>query len=63
MVRKTLGRTKPVSLMDIGTIAAKYLKAEGKNQTDILNDLWHALVNFDSEDKLAEWLVSNFQIE
>ncbi|HJJ59242.1 MAG TPA: phosphoribosylformylglycinamidine synthase [Methanocorpusculum sp.] len=29
-VRQTLGRTKPVSLMDIGTIAAKYLKAEGK---------------------------------
>ncbi|HJJ42243.1 MAG TPA: phosphoribosylformylglycinamidine synthase, partial [Methanocorpusculum sp.] len=28
--RKELGRTKPISLMDIGTIAAKYLKACGK---------------------------------
>ncbi len=28
--RKTLGRTKPVNLMDIGTLAAKYLKATGK---------------------------------
>ncbi len=28
-VRKTLGRTKPVNLMDIGTIAAKYLKSTG----------------------------------
>ena len=28
--RKELGRTKPVTLMDIGTIAAKYLKANGK---------------------------------
>ncbi len=28
--RKRLGRTKPVNLMDIGTLAAKVLKAEGK---------------------------------
>ncbi len=28
--RKELGRTKPVNLMDIGTIAARYLKANGK---------------------------------
>ena len=30
--RKAIGRTKPVNLMDIGTIAAKFLKAEGKLQ-------------------------------
>ena len=29
-VRKELGRTKPVNLMDVGTIAAKYLKKTGK---------------------------------
>ena len=29
-LRKELGRTKPVTLMDIGTIAAKYLKKAGK---------------------------------
>ena len=28
--RKRLGRTKPVNLMDIGTIVAKYLKKQGK---------------------------------
>ncbi len=28
--RKQIGRTKPINLMDIGTIAAKYLKANGK---------------------------------
>ena len=28
--REALGRTKPVNLMDIGTLAAKYLKATGK---------------------------------
>ncbi len=28
--RKTLGRTKPINLMDIGTLAAKYLKSIGK---------------------------------
>ncbi|MBE6732432.1 MAG: phosphoribosylformylglycinamidine synthase [Ruminococcaceae bacterium] len=29
-VRKELGRTKPINLMDIGTLAAKYLKKQGK---------------------------------
>ncbi len=29
-VRKQLGRTKPINLMDIATLAAKYLRAEGK---------------------------------
>ena len=29
-VRRKLGRTKPVNLMDIATIATRYLKAEGK---------------------------------
>ncbi|MBQ4131411.1 MAG: phosphoribosylformylglycinamidine synthase [Clostridia bacterium] len=28
--RKELGRTKPINLMDIGTLAAKYLKKQGK---------------------------------
>ena len=28
--RKALGRTKPINLMDIGTLAAKYLKSIGK---------------------------------
>ncbi len=29
-LRKEIGRTKPVNLMDIGTIAVKYLRAQGK---------------------------------
>ena len=29
-IRENLGRTKPVTLMDMGTLAAKYLKASGK---------------------------------
>ncbi|MGN1194721.1 MAG: phosphoribosylformylglycinamidine synthase, partial [Acutalibacteraceae bacterium] len=29
-VRKELGRTKPINLMDVGTIAAKYLRKMGK---------------------------------
>ena len=28
--RRALGRTKPITLMDMGTLAAKYLKKEGK---------------------------------
>ena len=30
--RKEIGRTKPINMMDIGTLAAKVLKAEGKLQ-------------------------------
>ncbi|MBE7038328.1 MAG: phosphoribosylformylglycinamidine synthase [Ruminococcaceae bacterium] len=30
LTREKIGRTKPINLMDIGTIAAKYLKQEGK---------------------------------
>ncbi|HJK66720.1 MAG TPA: phosphoribosylformylglycinamidine synthase, partial [Methanocorpusculum sp.] len=29
-VRQSIGRTKPVNLMDIGTIAVKYLRSQGK---------------------------------
>ena len=29
-IRKELGRTKPINLMDVATIAVRYLKAEGK---------------------------------
>ena len=29
-IRRKLGRTKPVTLMDIGTLAAKYLRSQGK---------------------------------
>ena len=28
--RQELGRTKPVNLMDIGTLAAKYLRKQGR---------------------------------
>ena len=31
-VRKEIGRTKPINLMDLGTIGARYLKATGKLQ-------------------------------
>ena len=36
-VRKDLNRTKPNNLMDIGTIAAKYLKKHGRNSTSSMS--------------------------
>lgn len=44
-------------------VSEVYLKGDGKSQDQILNDLWHSLVTFDSEDMLVAWLVGNFQLD
>ena len=58
--RKTLGRTKPVNLMDIGTLAAKYLKSVGKldklDESEEINACTVKMtVNADGKDE--EWLL------
>ena len=59
-VRKSLGRTKPVTLMDIGTIAAKQLKKEGKldklDESEEINACTVKIkVNIDG--KAEDWLL------
>ena len=44
-------------------ISEVYVKGEGKSPDQILNDLWHSLVSFDSEDMLVDWLTRNFQLD
>lgn len=44
------------------TICSTYLKGEGKNEEQILNDVWHALFSFDNDDKLHEWAKNNLQL-
>ncbi len=44
------------------TICSIYQKAEGKNEEQILNDVWHALISFDDEEKLCEWARNNLQL-
>ncbi len=58
--REKIGRTKPINLMDIGTIAAKYLKQEGKleklDESEEINACTVKMtVNVDGKDE--EWLL------
>ena len=59
-VRKELGRTKPVNLMDVATIATRYLKANGKlpnlDESEEINACTVKIkVNVDNE--LQDWLL------
>ena len=58
--REELGRTKPVTLMDIGTIAAKALKAQGKMEgLDESEEINACTVKIKAEagGKLEDWLL------
>ncbi len=58
--RKELGRTKPVCLMDIGTLAAKYLKKIGKlNKLDESEEINACTVKIEVEadGKKEPWLL------
>ncbi|MBR3146646.1 MAG: phosphoribosylformylglycinamidine synthase [Eubacterium sp.] len=58
--REELGRTKPVTLMDIGTIAAKYLKANGKldklDESEEINACT-VKITVDVDGKPEDWLL------
>ncbi|MDD4689828.1 MAG: phosphoribosylformylglycinamidine synthase [Eubacteriales bacterium] len=59
-VRGELNRTKPINLMDIGTIAAKYLKKNGKLQKLDESEEINACtvkINIEVEGKMEEWLL------
>ena len=59
-VRKLLNRTKPVTLMDIGTIAAKYLKKAGKmdklDESEEINACT-VKIKVEVEGKEEDWLL------
>ncbi len=59
-VRKKLGRTKPVNLMDIATIATRYLKAEGKlpklDESEEINACT-VKIKVDVEGEEQDWLL------
>ena len=58
--RKEIGRTKPINLMDIGTIAAKYLKKNGKlDKLDESEEINACTVKIDVEveGKMEKWLL------
>ena len=59
-LRKSLGRTKPVTLMDIGTIAVKHLKKEGKlsklDESEEINACT-VKIKVDTDSGEEEWLL------
>ena len=58
--RKQLGRTKPVNLMDIGTLAAKYLKSQGMlDKLDESEEINACTVKMDVdvEGETQKWLL------
>ena len=59
-VRKEINRTKPVTLMDVGTIAAKYLRAKGKlDGLDISEEINACTVKIKAkmDGKEEDWLL------
>lgn len=59
-VRKELGRTKPVCLMDIATLAVKYLKKHGKldklDESEEINACT-VKINIEADGKTEPWLL------
>ncbi len=59
-VRKELGRTKPICLMDLATVAVKYLKTQGKlDKLDESEEINACTVKIDVEvdGKVEPWLL------
>ena len=58
--RDAIGRTKPINLMDIGTIAAKFLKKEGKldglDESEEINACT-VKIDVDVEGETQKWLL------
>ena len=58
--RKEIGRTKPINMMDIGTLAAKVLKAEGKltklDESEEINACT-VKMQIDHDGKTEDWLL------
>lgn len=46
----------------IPTLCSVYVKGAGKNEDQILNDVWHALFTFDDDEKLQAWAQTNLQL-
>ncbi len=59
-IRRKLGRTKPVTLMDIGTLAAKYLRSQGKldklDESEEINACT-VKIKVDVEGEEQDWLL------
>lgn len=46
----------------LSEICSLYLLGKGKNENQIINDVWHVLFSFDNDDKLTTWAKENLQL-
>ena len=60
LARKELGRTKPINLMDIGTLGARYLKSKGMlpklDESEEINACT-VKMQIETEDGVEDWLL------
>ena len=47
----------------LSTICSLYLRGAEKDETTILNDIWHVLFFFNDDDKIREWAKNNLQLD
>ncbi len=47
----------------LSTICSRYLRGAEKDETTILNDIWHVLFFFNDDDKIREWAKNNLQLD
>lgn len=47
----------------LATMCSLYIKGDGKNEEQILNDVWHTLFSFDDDDRLMQWAKDNLQLD
>lgn len=46
----------------VTNICSVYIKGDNKTESEIINDVWHALYSFDDNNKLQSWLEINLQL-
>jgi CRISPR-associated endonuclease Csn1 len=47
----------------ISTLRDVYAKSNEKTNEQIVNDIWHALFNFDDDEKLKQWAITNLGLD
>ncbi len=40
-----------------------YVKADGKTERQVVNDVWHVLFSFDNDDNVVKWAENNLQLD
>jgi len=52
-----------IYINEMTEICRRYTLASGKSEQQILNDVWHALISFDDEERLRAWAREKLRLE